>query len=291
MSPNLFVLCMEKLALMIQDKVQDNKWKPVKVSKNGPAISYLFFVDDCLLFTQAKSSHGRLVKEVLDAFCHASGLKVSIQKTRFMAFKNMSRGKISKFAAAIDFHHTSNLGKYLGFPLLTGRVKKADFGFILDKINSRLAGWQGKLLNRVGRVTLANSVLTSIPIYLMQNNWLPEGVCDALDANIRRFIWRGRSCHWVNWDTITQPKTRGGLGIHNARESNISLLGKYIWDMIHNHNKLRVKLLYAKYLKGTSILEAHHTSGVSPVWNAIVKTVDELKHGFKYRVGKGDLSI
>jgi len=48
----------------------------------------------------------------------------------------------------------------LGFLLLQGRVKRAHFNFIIDKINGRLADWKGKLLNKVGRVTLAKSVLT-----------------------------------------------------------------------------------------------------------------------------------
>lgn len=69
LSPYLFVLCMEKLAILIQEKVHERKWLPVKISKNGPAISHLFFVDDCLLFTQAKASQARIVRDVLHDFC------------------------------------------------------------------------------------------------------------------------------------------------------------------------------------------------------------------------------
>jgi hypothetical protein len=54
MSPYLFLLCMEKLALLIQEKIDSNKWLPIRISSNGPAISHLFFADDCLLFTRAK---------------------------------------------------------------------------------------------------------------------------------------------------------------------------------------------------------------------------------------------
>lgn len=56
MSSYLFVLCMEKLALMIQEKVQCNQWHPIKVSRNGPVIFHLFFANGCLLFTKAKTS-------------------------------------------------------------------------------------------------------------------------------------------------------------------------------------------------------------------------------------------
>ena len=56
MSLYLFVLCMEKLSLFIQQKVQERAWLPVKLKCNAPSISHLFFADDYLLFTEAKSS-------------------------------------------------------------------------------------------------------------------------------------------------------------------------------------------------------------------------------------------
>ncbi|MCI02097.1 RNA-directed DNA polymerase (Reverse transcriptase), partial [Trifolium medium] len=47
---------MEKLALLIQDKINAGQWQPIQITNHGPAISHLFFADDCLLFTKAKSS-------------------------------------------------------------------------------------------------------------------------------------------------------------------------------------------------------------------------------------------
>lgn len=69
----------------------------IKAFKNGPLISHLFFVDDCLLFAQAKSNQVHLIKEELDAFCLASGLKVNIQKFKFNVSSNIHKVKIDKF--------------------------------------------------------------------------------------------------------------------------------------------------------------------------------------------------
>jgi len=52
-----FVLCMEKLSLMIQQQITSNNWKPIKISQEGPSFSHLLLADDCLLFTEGKSSH------------------------------------------------------------------------------------------------------------------------------------------------------------------------------------------------------------------------------------------
>ena len=55
---------------------------------------------------------------------------------------------------------------------MKGRVKKADFQFLIDKMQAKLSGWKGKLLNRVSFVTLAKTALTVMPIYHMQIGWV-----------------------------------------------------------------------------------------------------------------------
>lgn len=77
MYPYLFLLWMEKLALLIQEKVDANQWLPIKICNDGPVILHLFFAEDCLLFIRAKSSQVRLLKEVLQAFLF--GVKDEIQ--------------------------------------------------------------------------------------------------------------------------------------------------------------------------------------------------------------------
>lgn len=99
-------------------------------------------------------------------------------------------------------------------------------------MQSRLYSWKGKLLNKVGRVTLAKSVLSSIPIYSMQAMWLPQNLYDDLDKIVKKFIWGTndgrRGLHLVKWNTVICPRNRGGLGIQDTRCSNTALLGKLV---------------------------------------------------------------
>ena len=62
---------------------------------------------------------------------------------------------------------TNNLGRYLGFPIIhKGRVGNA-FNFIIDKVQSKLAGWKSRLLLRAGRLVLAKSIAAPIAEYYM----------------------------------------------------------------------------------------------------------------------------
>lgn len=74
-----------------------------------------------------------------------------------------------KFKRIINFQHTYTIDKYLGFPLLSGRLTNENFSFIIDKIKSRLVGWKGTLLSRREMVTFSKFVLSSLPIYTMHN--------------------------------------------------------------------------------------------------------------------------
>lgn len=88
LSPYLFVLCMEKLSHLINYQVAQRKWKPVKASRNGPAISHLFFADDLILFAEASVSQTDVMRECLDCFCANSGQEVSYEKSRLFCSPN-----------------------------------------------------------------------------------------------------------------------------------------------------------------------------------------------------------
>lgn len=146
---------MEKLSLAINEAVQDKKWLPVRISRNGPSFSHLLFADDVLLFSKARCSQARVIEDIFYRFGQHSGLKVNPSKSRAFFSAGVHRSKKDKMSSITSIRHTDSLGHYLGFPLFNGRVKKEDFNFLLEKIQSRLSSWKNKLLNKAGRLTLA----------------------------------------------------------------------------------------------------------------------------------------
>lgn len=130
---------------------------------------------------------------------------------------------------------TSDMGKYLGVTSIHGHVTGSLFNLMLYRIDARLEGWRAKHLSFEGRLTLAQSVLTSIPFYTMQSMLLPVGICEAIDKKVRNFIWGNkegeRRMHLVSWDTVTRAKNHGGLGIRETREMNLVFLVKIGWRL------------------------------------------------------------
>ena len=73
LSPYIFIMCMDFLSQLIQEKCEVGLWKLVKASRSGPSFSHIFFADDLVLFVKATPKNCKVVKEVLDMFCKASG--------------------------------------------------------------------------------------------------------------------------------------------------------------------------------------------------------------------------
>lgn len=82
----LYVICMERLAHLIDREVTLGEWKPIRTSRNGPPISNLAFVGDLLLFGEASVQQAEIMWNCLNLFCEASGGKVSIAKVENLFF-------------------------------------------------------------------------------------------------------------------------------------------------------------------------------------------------------------
>ena len=130
----------------------------------------------------------------------------------------------------LGFQQTSNLGKYLGFPLKHPGTNNQEFGFVLDRVKKKLAGWKANLLSMTGRTVLIQASSSTIPAHVMQNVYLPNKILEGVDRVNRNFLWgstdNSKKMHWVNWRKVTRPKDVGGLGLQTAKGRNTALLVK-----------------------------------------------------------------
>ncbi|KAK3212866.1 hypothetical protein Dsin_017572 [Dipteronia sinensis] len=217
LSPYLFVLCMEKMSHIIHHKLTEGIWKPVKISRNGPAISHLFFADDLILFGQDSVQQAQLMKDCIDMFCDISGQQVSFPKSRVLCSNNVSNGFAKTLAEIYGSPVTKNLGKYHGVPLIHCRITKDTYKEILEKTQSRLSTWKNSTLSFLGSYTLIKAASSAIPIYAMQAIKLSNEICSKIDKLNKNFLLghkvRSKKIHLNKWDFVCLPKHKGCLGI------------------------------------------------------------------------------
>ena len=251
LSPYLFILCMEFLGQLIEEKCSQKRWAPVKSSQGGIAFSHLMFADDIVLFAKADHMNCLTIREVLDDFCSKTGQTISAAKSRVYFSPNVGGDIRESFCDTLGFASTPNLGKYLGIPIKHPGATSQDYNFILDRVKNKLAGWKANLLSPAGRAVLIQASSSTIPAYVMQCSLLPNRILEGIDRVNRNFLWGStesvRKVHWVGWGKVTQPKSEGGLGLQSAKGRNTALLTKLNWRFHTEEESLWVRVLKAKY--------------------------------------------
>lgn len=166
---------------------------------------------------------------------------------------------------------------------------------ILQCAKAKLAGWKIRCLSKAGRLTLASSVLYSLPIYHMQFIKLPEQTFKALDRICRICIWGeeagGRKIHSIVWDTICRPKTKGGLGLRRSKEFNKALLAKLLWRIHTENSSMWVLLLKSKYKMNSLVdLDLKPGNWASLIWKSICWSRDLFSVGVGRIVMNGKMT-
>ena len=87
-------------------------------------------------------------------------------KTTFIAF-GMSSEETSQCARILSTPVGSLPIRYLGLPLVGGRLSSREWQPVVATMERRLGGWRARLLSRGGRLVLLKAVLSAIPTYYM----------------------------------------------------------------------------------------------------------------------------
>ena len=100
----------------------------------------------------------------------------------------IGRGKALRISAHLGINLISDLGKYLGVPILHKRVNTSSPGDIMEKMSKKLASWTN-FLSHAGSVTLIQSVTNSIPNYTVMTPAPPSSLWDKIDKFNRDCLW------------------------------------------------------------------------------------------------------
>ena len=157
---------------------------------------------------------------------------------------------------------------------------------IEDRFEKKLGSWAGKLLSYGDRLILINSVLTSLPMFLLSFFEIPIGVRKRLDFYRSRFFWQSdlkkRKYRLTKWNIVCRPKDQGGLGIEVLEIKKLCLLSKWLFKMMHEEGVWQ-ELLSNKYLGDKTLSQVQATPLDSPFWKGLMRVKHEIFFSWSVR--------
>ncbi|KAG6466651.1 hypothetical protein ZIOFF_075555 [Zingiber officinale] len=195
-------------------------------------VSHLAYADDVVIFLNGSLDCVRRGKSFLDRYEAQTGQAINAGKSSFFPSRCISDRRRQQIAAVTGFGLGERPMLYLGVPIISGNKRTVHFAPLLAKIQRKFQGWNLSRLSHGGRLTLIQSVLSSLPVYLLQVTQPPLEVLKKLEGVFASFFWSSvghdRKVHWVAWRDICRPKQEGGLGIRRLSEVGAALSMK-LW--------------------------------------------------------------
>ena len=215
LSPFLFILAMEPLHRLLAMAVEEGVLSRLRGRANEARTS--LYADDAVFFVNPVKAELEAVRLILSRFGEVTGLRVNFAKTAVIPIRCKGLD-VADIVSPLGARIASFPCKFLGLPLSLRKLRKVDFQPLLDRIATRLACWEAKLLSEAGRLVLLNAVLSALSVYWISVHAMPVWVRKAIDRLRRAWLWCAEtSCHGghckVAWSKICRPKDLGGLGI------------------------------------------------------------------------------
>jgi len=184
----LFILAMEPLQCLFDIATREGALTPL--NQRSARLRLSLFADDAAIFLKPVKEDAKETLQILTSFGTASGLLTNTNKSAVFPIccDNMNLTEVMEcFQCPVKSFPCT----YLGLPLHTRKLRRVDIQPLVDKVAARLPAWKGKFLNRAGRLTVLNEVLSSIPTYFL-TVFQPQKWAIKQTNKLRRvFLWKG----------------------------------------------------------------------------------------------------
>ena len=250
LAPFLFLIAAEGLTGLTKKAEVAGGLSGFKVSENL-SISLLQFADDTLFLCDGSESSVWCLKAILRSFELVSGLKINFTKSNVIGI-NVDPVVLNGISSFMSCKVGELPFKFLGVPIGGNPRRESMWREVIESVRARLSQWRSLKLSMGGRLSLINSVLASLPLYLFSMFKAPKKVLRELEKIQRNFLWGGneeqKKISWVKWSQVCKPKCEGGLGVKNLYLFNLALLAKWRWRLLDGtHTTLWKSVLVERY--------------------------------------------
>ena len=252
-------------------------------------LSVLQYADDTILFMDHDYEKACNLKLILCAFEQLSGLKINFHKSEIFCFGE-AKDSEHLYSQLFGCKTGTYPFRYLGIPMHVRKLSNADWSTLLERIEKKLGSWKGKHLSYGGRLVLINSVLSSLPLYMLSFFEIPREVLKKVDYLRSRFFWQSdqqkKKFRLAKWSILCQPKDIGGLGIKNIDIQNKCLLSKWLFKLL-NEEGMWQQILRRKYLGNKTVGQVIRKPGDSHFWSGLMKVKNLFLANGTFKVNNG----
>ena len=160
----LFNIAVDMLAIIIAIAKEDGQVKGVVLVEEG--LSILQFPDDTIIFLDHDIDKAKNIKLLLCVFEQLSSLKINFHKSEIFFFGQAKQHELM-YSSLFGCKLGSYPFRYVGILMHFRKLSNNDWKIIEDRIEKRLSGWKGNLLSIGGRLVLNNSILSSLPMFML----------------------------------------------------------------------------------------------------------------------------
>ena len=201
--------------MLMESLSADNLFTSYRVgSGDTTVVSHLQFTDDTLILGEKSWANIRAMRAILILFKALSGLKVNFSKSLLVGV-NVAPSWLAEAAMVLNCKVGSIPFVYMGLPIGGNAHRLCFWEPIINRIKSRLAGWNSKHLSMGGRLVLLKSVLLSLPVYALSFFKVPSGIVSFIESLFNCFLfWSAdhRKISWVDCKTVCRRKEVDGFG-------------------------------------------------------------------------------
>ncbi|WVZ94622.1 hypothetical protein U9M48_040491 [Paspalum notatum var. saurae] len=168
LSPFLFNIVADILSILIKRTKDDNQIRAIIPHLVDDGLSILQYADDTIIFIDQDLEEAKNMKLLLCVF-----------------------EQLSVYTELFGCELGSYAFRYLGILMHFHKLHNADWGVIEDRFKHKLSTWKAKHLSYGGRLVFLNSVLSSLPMFMISFFEIPKGVMRRLDFYRSIFFWQG----------------------------------------------------------------------------------------------------
>lgn len=212
LSPLIFILAYDNLSPDVFRRLALNQGllRGVEFPDTGLSTLLAMFADDTNVLIRAEIRYIEKIKEILDQFGAASGLRFIWENTKAV-FIPGGPPPMGYWLFPWTWEEDSNATKTLGFHTASSIPRPLMEAQIQGKVETSIGKLNKRKLSLAGRITAANSLILGTVWYIV-TLWAGDlSFLSKLQTKIEIFVWAGRSR--VNRNSTTQSKVHGGLGL------------------------------------------------------------------------------